>query len=711
MQYPNDNLIHMLLSKLNIGVSYGQIKSEAQKLAQRPTKLAPPNYVGQLLNALNVGKYRTAQFRFKRFDLTRLPALIYQEDTWYLVEKSEQQHSVLLTNAESDSFTVAIDQCAESLVVWCVIQTSQKQSIPNSKSPALRMVLQELFTRKGWLFNVALATLMVNLLAISTSLFAMQTYDRVVPTLAYTTLTTLVVGMCIVFLLDWLLKVTRSRILDKHATTMSHRISQHVYDHLNAVRLDKRPRSLGTLSAQIGGLDSVRQFFSSTAIFYLVDMPFALLFVFFIFVIGGNVGYVYLALLPAAVILSFVCQFRLKKLLSEQVVRTNERQGMLVDSIRGAETIRSSNATWRFSEQWSELNANIDEYSLKTKSISSLVVASTGTLSSFAYVGAIVVGVTQIEAGNLTMGGLIACSILGGRVIGPVAQGIQQLVQWQYVAQSLNMVDQLLRVETQRSTEQILLVPQHPPESMSLEAVRFSFENMPIVQLNVNDLTFNAGDRVVLMGPIGSGKSTLLKVLAGLYRPTEGRVKLGTADLWEVDTNIISEHVGYLPQNVGLFKGTLGSNLTLSGATNDAYMLKVVNALGIDDIASHSSQQMGLEISEGGEGLSEGQKQLVGLARVLMAQPKIWLLDEPTSSMDIETEQRVLKAIQKFIKPNDILIISTHRPLMAASFANRIIAMRKGEVIADGKPEDIIPKMKGRKNTQTTSNNLDLRGQ
>jgi ATP-binding cassette subfamily C protein LapB len=211
--------------------------------------------------------------------------------------------------------------------------------------------------------------------------------------------------------------------------------------------------------------------------------------------------------------------------------------------------------------------------------------------------------------------------------------------------------------------------------------------------LNISRLGFRAGERVALLGPVGSGKSTLLKVLAGLYRPSEGRIRLGGADLWEIEPNVVADHVGYLPQNVHLFKGTLRTNLALSGAVSDSHLLQVSQRLGIDRIAADSPLSMDLEISEGGEGLSGGQRQLVGLGRVFLGQPRIWLLDEPTASLDGESEKQVLQAIQDHLKPEDILLISTHRPALAAKLANRVIIMQRGEVAEDGKPEEVIPRI------------------
>jgi len=559
-----------------------------------------------------------------------------------------------------------------------------------------RLVWQELFRERGWLWQLVVATCLINLFAVSTSLFAMQVYDRVVPTLAYTTLTTLAVGMAIVVALDWTLKIVRARILDSLASAVDERLSQKVFEHLLQLRLDAQPRSLGTLAAQISSLETVRRFFTSTIIFALVDLPFALMFLAFIMVIGGAVAWVYVLLLPAAIVLGLVAQWRLKGLARDQLSRSNERQGLLVDSIRGAESIRANNAGTRFAGEWRELTQSINRYGIAQRAFSSLSSVTTSSLSVTAYVAGVVVGVAQIEAGLLTMGGLIACTILGGRVIAPVAQSVHHLVQWQHVKQALVMVHGVLSLDPQRRLDQQLLEPALPPESLALEGVRFAYQTSPVDQLDIDQLHFSAGERVLLLGPVGSGKSTLLKVLAGLYKPQAGRVRLGLADLWTVDPALVSGWVGYLPQSVQLFRGTLRSNLSLTDGVSDDRLLEVSTQLGIDELSADSGLGMDLPISEGGEGLSGGQRQLVALARVFVNQPRIWLFDEPTSSMDREMEQRVWQALETALRPNDIVVVSTHRPMLASRLVNRVLIMQRGSIVQDGSPETLLPRMVGR---------------
>ncbi|HEY7865252.1 MAG TPA: ABC transporter transmembrane domain-containing protein, partial [Psychromonas sp.] len=514
-------VLKLLFDHLDISVQMGALMQACEQAQKSLTDTAPAKRFSFIAHTLQLQGVQAAQLRWSRFDQRRLPALIFYQGQWQLIEQGNDAQLTLINDAGASSHFPEQD-LEGAIVLWLRTQPKRQQSSIFSLkgNVAARLVFTEMFKTRRWLVEIIIATVIINFLAVATSIFAMQVYDRVVPTLAYATLTTLVTGMFIVLSLDWLLKTVRARTLDSVSCAVDKAVSQQVFDHVTHLQLDTRPRSLGTLAAQVGGLDSVRQFFSSGVVFALVDMPFALFFIAIIAVIGGHIGWVYLALLPVAATLGWLTQKRLRRLLKEQMMRSNERQGLLVDVIQGAESIRASNANWRFSRQWQEITATISRYNIRQKAISNFATVTTGSLSTLAYVCAIVVGVGQIEAGNLTMGALIACSILGGRVIAPIAQGIQYLSQWQGVAQALDMVNQVLLLASERRADQNLLLPEQAPDGMALNALTFSYPESPVRQLKIDALTFKAGERVVVLGAIGSGKSTLLKVLAGLYRPS-----------------------------------------------------------------------------------------------------------------------------------------------------------------------------------------------
>ena len=693
-------LLGKLLARLEIPVPQGALDEACSKSTNEGTDTV--NQLGFILKAVNRRNVRAAILRWDRFDHRQLPALIWHKDNWWFAETGEKGFIHLVGEGEID---ISSDELGEAAVLWLqVIGQKESKRFETFKSQSLRLMLTEIIREKRWLVEVLTATLVVNILTVAASLFTMQVYDRVVPSFAYATLWALVMGMAIVVVLDWTLKMIRSRILDSVARDVDQRVSQKLYERLMQLRLDTRPSSLGTMAAQVNGLETVRAFFSSSIVFALADCPFALFFIACIGIIGGAMGWVYLLLLIIGLIIGIIFQFQMRELSRKEIQRGHERHGLLVDTIQGAETIQSAGAEWRFAEMWRELTTAISGYTNKSRGLSNLTQITTGTLGTIAYVSAVVVGVFEIEAGHLTTGGIIACSILGGRVIGPVAQGVQNMMQWQYVRESLQMVDNLLEHQSARSDEQDLLVPEKLGGNIQLEGVRFAYQGSPVLRLNINNLSFKSGDRVAIVGANGSGKSTLLKVIGGLYRPASGQVRLGGADIWELDPQIINQYIGYLPQDVHLFRGTLRSNMTLAGGISDAKVLEIAKQLGIDRIAADSARGMEMEISEGGQGLSGGQRQLVALSRVLLAAPKIWLLDEPTASLDDDSEMRTIDTLKKRIQPDDIVLISTHRPRTIA-LSNRMIVMARGQVAADGPTDEIIKKLRALtvKNPNTAS--------
>lgn len=685
------DVLFELLRRLNVNVEQDAVENACDRVRQEKPRATPVERVHQVLRDVRQKSLQASQFQWRRFDQRQLPAMIFHCDRWHLAER-DGEGLILLTDSEKGHTSWQEADLQDAMVLWLHVQDVESvEWFAFEGNTAARLVWREMFREREWVVSVLLATLMINIFSIATSLFAMQVYDRVVPTLAYATLWTLVAGMGLVFALDWTLKLVRARILDSAASAVDKEVSQEIYEHIMHLRIDEFPRSLGTLAAQVGGLDAVRQFLSSGVVFALVDMPFALLFMACISVIGGPISWVYILLLPTALLLGAATQIRLRGLQREQMIRSNERQGLLVDSVRGVESIRANSATWRFSEDWEAMTASISGYSVRQKAIHSFAMTCNGLIANVAYVAAIVVGVGLIERGSLTVGGLIACTILGGRVIGPISQGVQHISRWQAVSQALTLVNELLSLETERRRNQGLLRPELVPEILHLDGVSFSYSGSTVDQLCIPELGLKSGDRVMVLGPIGCGKSTLLKVLAGLYKPQAGMVRLGDADLWETDPQTVATHLSYLPQAVHLFKGTLSSNLTLAGNVSDSRLMHVARALGIDAIAAESSMGMGREISEGGEGLSVGQRQLVGLGRLLVSKPKIWILDEPTAGVDPETEERIVRVLEAEVEPEDILVFSTHKPQTVSRLATRVVVMKGGGIEVDGPKEDVLP--------------------
>ncbi|MGL1932052.1 MAG: ATP-binding cassette domain-containing protein [Desulfotalea sp.] len=682
----HENVLGKLLADLKIKVSKEALATVCTQ-QDRDRALLPAERLNNVLRVLDVKYVQVGRLRWDRLDRRKLPVLLYVNDAWHYAE-AISDNKILLTPPEGEPFKMDGDEPQQAPVLW--LRSLKKDiSAPKPTTTAFDLILKEVWRDKTWFVEVLVATLVINVMAVATSLYAMQVYDRVVPTFAYSTLIALSVGMIIAIILDWILVFIRSKITDNLGKHVDQAVSQHIFEHVMNLRLDKRPKSLGVLASQINGIEHVRRFFSSSILFFMADLPFCLFFIAVIYVVGGDVGSVYAILFPIALLTGIIAQFRLRKLAKNEIRGGNERHGLLVDSLRGTETIQATGCAWRFADSWYQIVDMVGRYSLKSKIVTSTALATTASIGKIGYMGALVVGVTCVEAGELTSGGMIACAILGGRVMQPIAKSVQFQVQWQHVRESLAMVNQVLALETFRQPGRNLLFPDKLNDSLEFNSVRFSHNDSPVMHVDIEKLSFKGGDRVVILGPNGCGKSTFLKIAAGLYRPAEGQVRVGGTDIFELDPQVLNEHLGYLPQDVHLFKGTLKSNMMLSGGILDSSMLEVAEKLGIDKIAADNPRAMELEISEGGYGLSGGQRQLVALSRLFLAKPRVWLLDEPSASVDIEAEERMLTQLQSTLRSNDILIIATHRPKLTA-LANRVIIMRDGKVMNDGKPQDVL---------------------
>lgn len=668
-----------LLKLQGVSFSRRQVRRALRAETTAEAVLPPGVRFAAILDTVGIDSLKLGYGALRHIDRTRLPALIDYDGAWRLLD-SERNALYLYRDGKPEIVEAA--DLENRMIVWCIRRSQQGPEQTEDKR-AHAILFQEMFRSRRWLLDIALATVVVNLLAVAVSIFAMQVYDRVVPTLAYATLTTLVAGMGVVVCLDWVLKNLRARTLDRVSLKVDINFSKRLFNHLMNLDLNTRPRSLGTLASQISGLEFLRQFFSSTIIFSLIDLPFALMFICFIWIIGGPIVWVYILLFPVAAILGWIAQKRLRSLIAEKLNRSNERQGLLVDTLAGTEVIQSSKALDTFSEAWADISRSVAKYSYRARAISNFTTVTVTSLTTVAYVSALVVGVVQIEAGHLTMGGIIACSILGGRIIGPVAQAVQHLVQFEQVSQVLKLLNHILSLPVRRSGN-THFVPEQAPQRIGLDQAAFSYASSPVRRLSVSRFDASSGERILLLGEVGSGKSTLLKILAGLYTPTDGQVLLGDVSMPALDQSWVNTHIGYVAQSPTLFKGTLRSNIDLAGDAADGDFLNAVDILGLDRIARTNPEGFDLSISEGGEGLSGGQARLVTLSRIFLQRPKIWLLDEPIASLDSGTARIVANGLDRTMHPDDILIVASHEGAELSRLVTRGVVMDGGFIKFDG---------------------------
>lgn len=557
---------------------------------------------------------------------------------------------------------------------------------------ALRHFLDAIYARRRVFIEAMLGTFVVNLIGLASSIYTMQIYDRVIPNNGLSTLWVLTFGVLLAMLFELTMKQVRAVMVDRACKAMDLELSDLFFGHALAIRMDKRPRTIGTFAAQIRLFESVRNFLTSTTLFVLADIPFALLFVLVIAWIAGPVAAVPLLLIPVSIGAGLLFMRPIARLTDQNIVDSTLKNGLLIESIDGIESIKALAAEPSFRGRWHELTRRMGDGELSLKAYVGLSANLTQLIQQLSYVGMIAAGVYAITAGNLTMGGLIACSIISGRALAPIAQISSLFVQWQQAKAALVGLEAMTQLPADTTADGPLLAPDHCGFELRLENVHFAYDPKHEA-LDVPALQIHPGDRIAVIGPIGSGKSTLLKLISGLYRPTSGRAFLDGVDMAHLQPDFLRRHIHLLPQDARLFNGTLRDNLILGGPDpGDQAILDAARITGLDKIIARHPRGLGWPISEGGQGVSGGQRQLIALTRLLLDRRGIVLLDEPTASIDGPAEELVAQGLIGTMAPDHVLVMVTHKTSLL-KHARRIIVMERGKLVMDGPRDRILSRL------------------
>ncbi len=541
--------------------------------------------------------------------------------------------------------------------------------------------------------EAVVATCVISVVGLVAALYSMQVYDRVIPTKGYATLWVLTIGVVIAIVIELVLKQVRAYMVDRACKAIDLELSAVFFGKALDIRMDARPRTVGTFASQIRHFESVRNFLTSSSLFIMADLPFAIFFVGVIAVIAGPVALVPLVSVPLAVLAGMAFRGPIERHTGEHMKESNEKNGLLIEAIDGIESIKAANAEWKMLERWRSMTATMADSELKMRMFSTLSSNLTQTIQQLSYAGMIAAGAYSINSGVLTMGGLIACSIISGRALTPVAQLPSLMVQWQHAKIALQSLNGIMAMPSEREQSERLVVPERCHGALQMSQTSFSYaKDLP--GLVVPALHIEPGERIAILGAVGSGKTTLVKLLSGLYKPTAGHVYLDAVDMIHLAPEFVREHVGYLPQDVRLFNGTLRHNLTLGlPMPSDSQILKAAAMTGLDQVIQNHPRGLELEIAEGGRGLSGGQRQLVGLTRMLLASPKVLLLDEPTASMDAKLENRVMQHLFEHMPQESSIVVVTHKPSVL-SYVHRILVVDKGRVVLDGPRDEVLARLR-----------------
>ena len=559
-------------------------------------------------------------------------------------------------------------------------------------SSARDWFLHALKKKKSVFIESIFATATMSVLALASSFYTMQVYDRVIPSQGYSTLTVLTVGVLVGVLLELMMKQLRAFIVDRGCKAIDEELSGVFFGQVLDIRMDARPKSIGTFAGQVKNFEMVRNFMTSSTLFILADAPFVLFFIVVIYAVAGWLAFIPLLFLPVVIAIGLYAKWRISRYSGEQMDGANKKSGLLIETIDGIEAIKSVGGEWKMLGRWNNLTKDLSENELKIRTTTMQATSLTQALQQLCYIAMIAAGAYAITTGQITQGALIACSIISNRALSPIGQITGMMLQWQHAKEALKGLDQIMALERDRDPSHDLVIPETCWGNLSLDAATFSYTD-DVVALAPLTLTIRPGERVAIIGSVGSGKSTLIKLLSGLYKPSEGRSFLDGVDMMQMAPEFVREHLGYLTQDVRLFHGTLRENLVMGlPSPTDSQILAAAAATGLNLLIQSHPKGLGLPIMEGGRRLSGGQRQLVGLTRMLIAKPKVLILDEPTASMDNELEAYVMQSLFSKLAPSTTIVLATHKGSLL-KLVSRVIVMAHGKVIADGSPDDVMKKM------------------
>ncbi len=575
-----------------------------------------------------------------------------------------------------------------------------RHSLEEVRAPLLPRVnawFRDTLRHSRWLYGDALlASLLINLLGLMVPLFVMQTYDRVVPNQALSTLWVLVAGLFIGTAFELVLRMVRAHLLDQAGKKTDLILSATLFERITGMSMKARPATIGGFAQSIHDFQGLREFLTAVTLTSIIDLPFVALMLLVIGLLGGWLVLIPLIAFPVAMGLALFIQVRLRDTVQKSLSLGAVRQALLIETLGGLETLKACGAESERQYQWEHTNGAIARLDAHARNLSAL--ASNGTLfiQQFCGMATIVAGVYSIIAGNLSVGALVASYMLGSRVLAPLGQIAGLITRYQQAQLTMRSTDALMSLPQERQPEHQALDHTTLQGGVSISHATFRYAGQTAPALNDVNCVLKPGERIGIIGRSGSGKSTLARLLMGFHHPDEGQVLLDNLDLRQLDIADLRNQLGYVAHDLPLLAGSLRDNLTLGARhVSDARMLEVAELTGVSELARQHPQGFDRPVGERGQLLSGGQRQAVLLARALLLEPPILILDEPTSHMDNSSEEQLRQRLLAWV-PGKTLLLVTHRTSML-SLVDRLLVLDNGKIVADGPKDAVIDALrKGR---------------
>jgi ATP-binding cassette, subfamily C, bacterial LapB len=533
------------------------------------------------------------------------------------------------------------------------------------------------------------AALLVNVFALAMPLFSMNVYDRVVPNHAVETLWTLAFGMLLVVILDYVLRMMRGYFIDLAGARVDLRLSALIMERVLGMRLEGKPQAVGAFASNLRSFETVRDFITSATVSAFIDLPFAFLFLFVIGIISWPLIFPVLLAVVITGIYAYVIQHKMHELTETSYRAGALRNATLIESLTALETIKTQGAENVMQSRWEKSAAFLSTVNRRLRVLSTSATNGSAEIQILVNVVIVVIGVYLISERMLTMGGLIACTMLGSRAVAPLGQMVGLLMQYHTAKTALISLNDVMGKPVERPVEAAFV---HRPEligTIQFRDVEFTYPGQDIAALRGVSFEIKAGEKVVVLGRVGSGKTTLQKLMLGLYQPTGGSISIDGVDLRQLDPADLRRNMGYVAQDIVLFYGSLRENITIGAPyAEDAAVIAAAEVGGLSDFVNRHPRGFEMVIGERGESLSGGQRQGVAIARAMLMEPPIILLDEPTSAMDHSSESQFKKALRTHAAHKTVVIV-THRNSLL-ELADRIIVIDDGKVVADGPRDQVI---------------------
>ncbi len=537
--------------------------------------------------------------------------------------------------------------------------------------------------------DVVLATILINIFVLATPLFTRNVYDRVIPNSAIETLWYFAGGVMVIYTLDLLLKFVRTYFLELAAKKSDVIMSSQIFEKVLDMKMSGYPKSIGSFASNLKDFDTIRSFLTSATLTAFIDIPFAILFLFVIWYLGGVIVWVPVTAIILILLYTLIIRKPLYRRIEQMHQASAHKNGVLIEALNNMETIKTLGATSHMQWRWEEASGEIATKSMKSRLLSSSLPSITSYLIQFNTVFILVVGVYLIKDFEMTMGDLIAIIILTSRTLSPMGQAASLIANFEDVKSVYKTMDGIVNKEQERPVEKEFVSRNNFNGTIKFQNVSFSYPDTEVEVLQNVSFTINPGDKVAIIGPIGSGKSTIEKLMLNLYEPTKGSILIDGIDISQIDPADLRNKIGYVGQHVSLFRGTLKENIIFgSSYVDDERMLQAAKVAGVAEFASRHPKGYDMEIGEQGRGLSGGQRQSVAIARALLHDASMYIMDEPTNAMDQRFENVLMNQMKDAFKDKTFIVVTQKMSLL--NIVDRVIVLNYGTVHLDGTTADVL---------------------